>query len=70
MFYYNTVCFSISSDDSSSDDEAGKPDKDKSSKTKETEAGEEISALVNYVQPVHFVSFEKALGMSRLMYLQ
>lgn len=53
------------SDDSSSDDdaEADKPDKEKASKTKETEAGEEISALVNYVQPVHFVSFEKALGM-------
>lgn len=28
--------------------------------TKETEAGAEISALVNYVQPVHFNSFESA----------
>jgi len=27
---------------------------------KETEAGAEISALVNYVQPVHFSSFESA----------
>lgn len=26
----------------------------------ETEAGAEISALVNYVQPVHFSSFENA----------
>ncbi|XP_026281090.1 1-phosphatidylinositol 4,5-bisphosphate phosphodiesterase classes I and II [Frankliniella occidentalis] len=52
-------------DDSSSDDEAGKTDKDKASKTKETEAGEELSALVNYVQPVHFVSFEKAQEKKR-----
>lgn len=28
--------------------------------TVETEAGAEISALVNYVQPVHFSSFENA----------
>ncbi|CAB0007541.1 unnamed protein product [Nesidiocoris tenuis] len=45
--------------ESSSDDDekpsAGEKD-DKSAK--ETEAGAEISALVNYVQPVHFVSFE------------
>ena len=27
---------------------------------KETEAGAEISALVNYVQPVHFSSFENS----------
>lgn len=33
---------------------------DKASATKETEAGAEISALVNYVQPVHFNSFESA----------
>lgn len=31
---------------------------DKVSTTKETEAVAEISALVNYVQPVHFSSFE------------
>lgn len=29
-------------------------------KAKETEAGAEISALVNYVQPVHFSTFENA----------
>ncbi|XP_055375771.1 1-phosphatidylinositol 4,5-bisphosphate phosphodiesterase classes I and II [Condylostylus longicornis] len=32
---------------------------------KETEAGAEISALVNYVQPVHFSSFENAEKKSR-----
>ncbi|KAF4532691.1 hypothetical protein B566_EDAN002927 [Ephemera danica] len=32
---------------------------------KESEAGEEISALVNYVQPVHFTSFENAEKKSR-----
>jgi len=31
---------------------------DKCSNETETEAGAEISALVNYVQPVHFFSFE------------
>lgn len=31
---------------------------DKIAQQKETEAGAEISALVNYVQPVHFSSFE------------
>jgi phosphatidylinositol phospholipase C beta len=35
-----------------------KPSTDKDSSTKESEAGAEISALVNYVQPVHFFSFE------------
>ncbi|KAL0266975.1 UNVERIFIED_CONTAM: hypothetical protein PYX00_009371 [Menopon gallinae] len=33
---------------------------DKAAAAKETEAGAEISALVNYIQPVHFVSFEVA----------
>jgi phosphatidylinositol phospholipase C beta len=33
---------------------------DKAAAAKETEAGAEISALVNYVQPVHFSSFESA----------
>lgn len=33
---------------------------DKVSKETETEAGAEISALVNYVQPVHFISFENS----------
>jgi len=28
----------------------------------ETEAGAEISALVNYVQPIHFVSFDESKG--------
>lgn len=36
---------------------------DKASSAKETEAGAEISALVNYVQPVHFNSFELAESM-------
>lgn len=36
---------------------------DKVASAKETEAGEEISALVNYVQPVHFNSFESAESM-------
>lgn len=31
--------------------------------TVETEAGAEISALVNYVQPVHFSSFENAKSL-------
>jgi len=35
-----------------------KPSTDKCSNEKESEAGAEISALVNYVQPVHFFSFE------------
>jgi len=34
--------------------------KDKGTAGKETKAGAEISALVNYVQPVHFHSFERA----------
>ncbi|XP_006621952.1 1-phosphatidylinositol 4,5-bisphosphate phosphodiesterase classes I and II isoform X1 [Apis dorsata] len=33
---------------------------------KETEAGAEISALVNYVQPVHFNSFESAEKKNRM----
>lgn len=33
---------------------------DKVPTAKETEAGAEISALVNYVQPVHFSSFENS----------
>lgn len=36
------------------------PAPDKAASAKETEAGAEISALVNYVQPVHFYSFESA----------
>ncbi|XP_018054110.1 PREDICTED: 1-phosphatidylinositol 4,5-bisphosphate phosphodiesterase classes I and II isoform X2 [Atta colombica] len=41
----------------------GAPDK---SAAKETEAGAEISALVNYVQPVHFNSFESAEKKKRM----
>ncbi|RLU22284.1 hypothetical protein DMN91_004562 [Ooceraea biroi] len=39
---------------------------DKASSAKETEAGAEISALVNYVQPVHFNSFESAEKKNRM----
>ncbi|XP_065158334.1 1-phosphatidylinositol 4,5-bisphosphate phosphodiesterase classes I and II [Atheta coriaria] len=38
---------------------------EKAPAAKETEAGAEISALVNYVQPVHFSSFENAEKKSR-----
>lgn len=38
---------------------------DKAGSAKESEAGAEISALVNYVQPVHFVSFEVAEKKNR-----
>ncbi|KAF2905741.1 hypothetical protein ILUMI_00434 [Ignelater luminosus] len=37
----------------------------KAAPTKETEAGAEISALVNYIQPVHFSSFENAEKKNR-----
>jgi phosphatidylinositol phospholipase C beta len=37
-----------------------KPSSDKVSAAKESEAGAEISALVNYVQPVHFSTFENS----------
>lgn len=57
--------------DSSSDDESmqaaptGPPEpNDKVQQAKETEAGAEISALVNYVQPVHFNSFENSESKS------
>ncbi|XP_058826403.1 1-phosphatidylinositol 4,5-bisphosphate phosphodiesterase classes I and II isoform X2 [Topomyia yanbarensis] len=58
--------------DSSSEDESmpGVPvgittEADKVPQTKETEAGAEISALVNYVQPVHFSSFENSEKKAR-----
>lgn len=35
-------------------------EQEEESKTKESEAGAEISELVNYVQPVHFVSFDES----------
>lgn len=38
----------------------GEKSTDKAAAAKETEAGAEISALVNYIQPVHFTSFEAA----------
>jgi hypothetical protein len=38
----------------------GKPLVDKVSNTRETEAGTEISVLVNYCQSVQFTSFENA----------
>lgn len=60
-------------EDSSSEEEAEGPESEvpevpvvgpgtehKPAQAKETEAGAEISALVNYVQPVHFSSFENA----------
>jgi len=66
----------LDDDDSSSDTDAeeedvdrtvdlkhvlqGKPLDDKVSNTKETEAGTEISVLVNYCQSVQFTSFENA----------
>lgn len=55
--------------ESSSEDESiqaassGPPEpSDKVQQAKETEAGAEISALVNYVQPVHFSSFASSAG--------
>uniref|UniRef100_A0A182NEY3 1-phosphatidylinositol 4,5-bisphosphate phosphodiesterase n=1 Tax=Anopheles dirus TaxID=7168 RepID=A0A182NEY3_9DIPT len=63
-----------SDSDSSSDDESmpgtavgpiGANEADKVPQTKETEAGAEISALVNYVQPVHFSSFENSEKKAR-----
>ncbi|KAF6210454.1 hypothetical protein GE061_013560 [Apolygus lucorum] len=53
--------------ESSSDDEEKPATGEKDDKSaKETEAGAEISALVNYVQPVHFVSFEITEKKNRL----
>ncbi|XP_012270478.1 1-phosphatidylinositol 4,5-bisphosphate phosphodiesterase classes I and II isoform X2 [Orussus abietinus] len=46
-------------------DKVPAPDK-AASTAKETEAGAEISALVNYVQPVHFNSFESAEKKNRM----
>lgn len=37
---------------------------DKAQQARETEAGAEISALVNYVQPVHFNTFENSESMT------
>lgn len=52
-------------DDSTEPDDLKNLDKsqsDKGTAGKESEAGAEISALVNYVQPVHFYSFESSLS--------
>ncbi|XP_058125571.1 1-phosphatidylinositol 4,5-bisphosphate phosphodiesterase classes I and II [Anopheles ziemanni] len=69
---------STGSSDTDSDDESddesmpgavagpiGATEADKVQQTKETEAGAEISALVNYVQPVHFSSFENSEKKAR-----
>lgn len=37
--------------------------------SKETEAGAEISALVNYIQPVHFSSFKSAEGEFLILFI-
>jgi hypothetical protein len=59
------LCLCVSDEEvessSGEDEEELKPSADKVEKgAKETEAGAEISALVNYVQPVHFTTFESA----------
>ncbi|XP_043470504.1 1-phosphatidylinositol 4,5-bisphosphate phosphodiesterase classes I and II isoform X1 [Leptopilina heterotoma] len=60
-------------DESSSEEEESNVECDKVAvpekavaSAKETEAGAEISALVNYVQPVHFNSFESAEKKNRM----
>ncbi|XP_063822893.1 1-phosphatidylinositol 4,5-bisphosphate phosphodiesterase classes I and II [Ostrinia nubilalis] len=53
---------SSDSDSSSGEEEAGGGEADE---PRETHAGAEISALVNYVQPVHFSSFESAEKKNR-----
>lgn len=54
---------------SDEDDDSAEPDdlknldtsqSDKGTAGKESEASDEISDLVNYIQPVHFYSFEQA----------
>ena len=40
-----------------------KSQSDKGTAGKESEAGAEISALVNYIQPIHFTSFDISKGM-------
>ncbi|KAL0880660.1 hypothetical protein ABMA27_001879 [Loxostege sticticalis] len=53
---------SSDSESSSGEEEAGGGEADEA---RETHAGAEISALVNYVQPVHFSSFESAEKKNR-----
>ncbi|XP_066601294.1 1-phosphatidylinositol 4,5-bisphosphate phosphodiesterase classes I and II [Prorops nasuta] len=56
-----------SNESSSDEDESNVTAPDKAAAAaKETEAGAEISALVNYVQPVHFNSFESAEKKNRM----
>lgn len=49
-----------SDSESSSGEEEAVADTGSGEEKRETHAGAEISALVNYVQPVHFSSFENA----------
>ena len=51
---------SSSADEVEEDGPKEKASADKVTAAKESEAGAEISALVNYVQPVHFSSFENS----------
>ncbi|CAB3223896.1 unnamed protein product [Arctia plantaginis] len=56
---------SSDSDSSSGEEEAGGVDSAVGEDARETHAGAEISALVNYVQPVHFSSFENSEKKNR-----
>lgn len=51
---------SSSESESSSEEEGGAEAEGAAEEARETHAAAEISALVNYVQPVHFSSFENA----------
>ncbi|XP_014229604.1 1-phosphatidylinositol 4,5-bisphosphate phosphodiesterase classes I and II isoform X1 [Trichogramma pretiosum] len=66
-----SICSNVADEDeeSSLSEEESNVDpvtSEKAADAKETEAGAEISALVNYVQPVHFISFEVAEKKNRL----
>ncbi|XP_035434455.1 1-phosphatidylinositol 4,5-bisphosphate phosphodiesterase classes I and II isoform X2 [Spodoptera frugiperda] len=56
---------SSDSESSSGEEEAGGADSAVGEDARETHAGAEISALVNYVQPVHFSSFENSEKKNR-----
>ncbi|PZC85039.1 hypothetical protein B5X24_HaOG200535 [Helicoverpa armigera] len=56
---------SSDSESSSGEEEAGGVDSAVGEDARETHAGAEISALVNYVQPVHFSSFENSEKKNR-----
>nr|ACD69415.1 phospholipase C [Spodoptera littoralis] len=56
---------SSDSESSSGEEEAGGADSAAGEDARETHAGAEISALVNYVQPVHFSSFENSEKKNR-----